>query len=315
MRTLLSLALGISLLLTAPAQRQRPQPPPLALQALRRVLEAQDTLRFSGVRVVYLLREGERIRVTEWVRRQGRSSRTEYPDDPVLRGMIIVEHQGRRLEFIPQLNEIRRSPSARERTLQLLHRLREALLQGEARVDVFRGGPVAGYPTVGIVIMDGAGNIGQRLWIEMEHGLILKQVQYGRDGLELGGFEFLRVDFDPPPFPPALFELRREGTPIIDVETDFQLSWTPLKPGALPKGFLEVRAYLRRIGQREVVMHHYTDGVRHISIFQSIGEDLPHPPRVPPPLSVVTLRKGGYWLSAIGNVEPQFLRRILESMR
>ncbi len=314
MKSPLSLALCLAFCLQAHAQQAHPQPPPSALHALRRVLQAQDTIRFSGVRVVYLVREGQRIRITEFIRRQGRSSRTEYPDDPLLRGVVIVEHRGRRWEYIPQLNEIRRSPSARERTLQLLQRLREATLRREARLDVFRGGPVAGRPTLGLILMDGAGNIGQRLWIDTEQGLILKQVQYSRDGLEIGGFEFLRVDFDPPPFPPALFEIHRPGARIVDVETDFHVNWPILKPRALPKEFLEVRAYLRRIEHREVIMHHYTDGVRHISVFQSPGEDLPLPPTVPSPLNIVTLRKGGYWLSAIGNVEPQLLRRILESM-
>ncbi|MEM4409874.1 MAG: hypothetical protein QXI19_14140 [Candidatus Caldarchaeum sp.] len=297
------------------AQHPRAETPPLALQALRKVLEAQKTIRYAGVRVVYLMRDGERARVTEFVRRQGLSSRTEYPEDPILRGVVVVEHRGHRLEFIPQLNEIRRSPSARERTLQLLHRLREALLRGEARVDVFQGGSVAGRPTLGITITDGAGTIGQRLWIDMEHGLILKHVLYGRDGVEVGGFEFLRVNLDPPPFPPDLFELRREGARVVDVETDFQVGWNILKPQALPREFIEVRAYLRRIGQREVMMHHYTDGIRHISIFQSPGANLPLSPPVPPPLHLVTIRKEGYWLAAIGNVDPHFLRRTLESMR
>ncbi|MCH8274446.1 MAG: hypothetical protein IH851_06635 [Armatimonadetes bacterium] len=308
-------AIALVALTAAGAAAQRPaRPQAEALQHLKRVIDAQAHLHFAGTRTVEIIVNGERVRITEFVKRDGLRSRTDYPKDSFRRGFIVVERAGERLEYVPGLNEIRKGRGGRERTTVNLGRLREAIVQGRARLVSFDGGVVAGRHAVGVAVSDARGNVAQRLWIDSEKGLVLKAVQYGRGGSVLGGFEFTRVDYKPRPFPKGTFEIRRIGARVVNVQPP-RVNWRVLRPAWMPNGLRQAGEYLRRLDRREVFLTHFTDGHRHLTIFQSPGPPIRIPHPADPDIKVQTLRRRNMWLVAIGNLEPATLRRVLESLR
>lgn len=197
----------------------------------------------------------------------------------------------------------------------MLHRIREALQRGELRVLTFEGAQVAGRPTIGLAVADGHGNIAQRFWIDAEYALVLKVIQYGRGGEERGRVEFTRLDYNPV-FPEGAWQIQRAGARIVNEGEPGPVPWKVLEPTWLPKGFYETNRAVRDVNGRPVFMIHYTDGTRHISIFQSQGgrEDTLPPKVRDEGLSIISGRIGGVWVAVVGDIDVQLLERVLKSL-
>ncbi|MER3413278.1 MAG: hypothetical protein C4341_03390 [Armatimonadota bacterium] len=307
MRFALLLAALLGLVAAASAQ-----PEVATLDRLEQILRRQEHLRLSGTRVVYLRVNGVMRTVTELVIRDGMRSRTEFPNDPIRKGMIILEDGRHRLEYIPQLNELRRGPSNRDQTLQQLRRMIQAARNGQIRFRHFDGGSVADRPTVAFEVSDAAGNVARRLWFDGATGLLLKSQLLGRGGALMGGFEFRRVTYNVE-IEPRQFRFERKGVRVVDEVAGVDVLWA-LRPTWLPDGFEPTGEGMRSVAGRRVAFLHFSDGTHHITIFQSpearLGEE-------PPPHSDVRLvsrRVGRVWAAAAGNVSDEVLRRILNSL-
>jgi outer membrane lipoprotein-sorting protein len=307
MRLILPFFLLLSLLGSAFAQADRP-----VLARLQEMLSRQEAIRMSGVRVVSLRINGELRNVVELVIRDGKRSRTEFPNDPVRKGMIIIEDGSRRLEYIPHLNELRRSPSRRDQTLMQMQRLIAAARQGQVRIQMADGGRVADRPTVRFDLGDARGNLAQRLWFDRETGLLLKAQQLGRGGALMGGFEFRRVAYNPA-ITPDLFQFRREGVRIVDEAPGINVPWA-LRPTWLPQGFEPIGEGMRMAQGRRIALLHFTDGAHHITIFQSQGARLGDDVRGNARFNIVTKQVGDLSLAAVGDVSVDVLKKILDSM-
>lgn len=174
--------------------------------ALRRALQASDTLRFSGRRTVTLMKDGQPNRHEEIVMRDGPQIRIEFPREGPYSGQVIVENGDDRRHYIPRTNEVRVEAAKREEGLQHLRQLAR-----DGRVTTEPGGRVAGYDTTTVVVRDAAGNPLQRLAIEPESGMVLTRQVYDATGVQVGGFEFTSVNLSPASFDSSLFRIERKG--------------------------------------------------------------------------------------------------------
>lgn len=298
------------------AQRRPPPPPPSrALELLRRCARMQPQLRFSGERTVELVVDGERQVLTEFVLRDGLRSRTTYPENSPRRGFVVLEIPEGRWEFNPIRNEIRRSPPRRDEAIQLLVEQLRAAENGRLTVQPLEQLTIAGVKAVGVGIGDASGNLGRKMWLDPESGLILKAVQVGRVGQRLAAFEFKRVNYEPVIRPGDFEPLRREGAKYITDEPDFDVPWEVMAPAWLPPGFEPSGRGLRNLGGRPVVLLHYSDGRRHFTVFQSNG---PRPPELPPrparDINSRASRSGDVWSVAMGNLDGETLERVVQSI-
>lgn len=288
------------------------QPDAATLDRLEQILRRQQQIRFTGTRVVYLRVNGVMKTVTELVIRDGMRSRTEFPNDKVRKGMVIIEDGRHRLEYIPQLNELRRGPSGRDQTLQQLRRMIQAARSGQIRFRTFDGGTVADRLTVAFEVSDAAGNVARRLWFDRATGLLLKSRLFGRGGAMMGGFEFRRVAFNVD-VDAAQFSFERRGVRVVDEVFGVDVPWA-LRPTWLPDGFEPTGEGMRSVAGRPVALLHFSDGARHITIFQSpearLGEEPLHHDNV----QLVSRRVGRVWAAAVGNVSEEVLSRILNSL-
>lgn len=288
------------------------QPEHAHLDRLEQILRRQEQIRFVGTRVVYLRVNGVIKTVVESVIRDGMKSRTEFPNDPVRKGMVIIEDGRQRLEYIPQLNELRRGPSNRDQTLQQLRRMIQAARNGQIRFRLFDGGVVADRPTIAFEVSDAAGNVARRLWFDRATGLLLKSQLLGRGGEMMGGFEFRRVAFNAK-VDPSLFVFERHGVQIVDEVSGIDVPWV-LWPTWLPNGFELTGAGMRLVDGRRVALLHFSDGARHITVFQSPEVRLGEEPLRDGNIQLATRRVGSVWVAAVGNVSKEVLTRILNSL-
>ena len=263
-------ALAVALLLLSPSlvPAQRPLRPVRPFtstvrpgQALppvvKRALTAAGTLRYTGRRIVTVLRDGQPDRHEEIVMRDGPRMRIEFPSEGAYAGQVIVEDPSERRHFLPESNEVRVLPTRREEGLQ---RLRALVRTGG--VTTSPGDRIAGLPTVEVFVRDAAGNPIQRLSIEPESGMVLRRRVYDATGVEVGGFVFTRIDLSPGAFDPAIFRIERKGvtttTPLdalrrlarksgyaavsLPESTGFRLEG--VRVARLPEGDVLVQTYL-----------------------------------------------------------------------
>ncbi len=299
---------------TGPRPAMGPRPLSGDAQILDKVLRAQPRLKFSGTRIVDMFVNGEKVSITEYVLRDGLNSRTEYPNNSFRKGFIIVETGDTRLEYDPGRNEIRRSFGGRANSNSFLLRLMEAFQRGDLRMRKFDGGTIAGQKSIGLDILDPAGNVVQKYWIDANSFVVLKAIQFGRGGEERSKFEFKKIDFTPN-FPQGWDEIKRAGAKVVDENRAEDLGFRPLNPTWLPNGFKETGRGVRDTGPDRVLMIHFSDGRKHISIFQSDAPRLPGiPPRDLERFSVRSGKIGPIGVVVMGDVDGATLERILRSM-
>jgi len=307
-RKTLALFCALSIAVPAPADGISQE------ELIQKVLHAQPNLRFSGVRKIETIIQGDRVRWIEYVLREGMRMRITYPEDSPRRGFIVIQNGKERLEYNPHTNRIVRTPPKKLELLERLGHLLQAAKNGRITLRVFGSEPIANRSTHGLLIADKQGNIAQKYWIDKETGLILKAILFDRAGAEHASFEFLRVNYNP---------IIKESDFRIQANAEYLEERTPAPefrpyiPTWLPKGLREVERRVHMHQGRRILMIHFSDGAHHLSLFQSPG-------REPPPLPKEATRQGwnvrktnrnNLWVIAIGNLKPETLDRILLSLR
>ncbi|HWP30232.1 MAG TPA: MucB/RseB C-terminal domain-containing protein [Fimbriimonadales bacterium] len=283
-------------------------------ELLQKVLRAQPKLRFSGTRKIETIVRGERIRLNEYILRSGMRLRITYPEDSPRHGFVVIQNGKERLEYNPHTNQILRTVPKRLELLERLGHLREAAKNKRITVRVFDSEPIANRPTHGLLIADKQGNIAQKYWIDKETGLILKAVLFDKSGAEHASFEFVHVNYNPI-IKESDFQLRINA-PRIEPRNP-RPEFRALAPTWLPEGFREVERRVRMHEKRQILMIHFSDGVHHVSLFQSPGKELPP---LPPGASrqgvnIRRTNRNSLWVVAIGNLKPETLDRIILSLR
>jgi negative regulator of sigma E activity len=309
-------ALGVFLLPLALSQvdarsaklgRQGEVPP-----VLKKALEAGPKLRYVGTRVIEFRKQGQPVRFSEIVTRDGPFTRIEFPEGSLYQGQVIVETPRERRHFFPDKNEIRILAPRREEALHRLSRM--------ARSDkfVFAGGPaasVAGVRTAQVIVRDKAGNLVQRIFIEPKSGLLVKRQMFDMGGAPAGLFEFTQLNLNPR-INPMIFRLDRKGAKIIrPVDTLREVARKEGFPAAyLPasSGYVLHFTNVRKIDGQDVLMSFYGADKGRLSLF------ITKEPLDPQKLSrfgrgtvnVHTWREGGVSLALIGNQDQETLRRL-----
>lgn len=283
-------------------------------ELLQKVVRTQPKLRFSGTRKIETILRGDRIRWVEYVLRSGMRLRITYPEDSPRHGFVVIQNGRERLEYNPHTNQILRTVPKKLELIERLGHLREAAKNKRITLRLFDSEPIASRPTHGLLIADKQGNIAQKYWIDRETGLILKAVLFDKSGAEHASFEFLRVNYNPI-IKESDFRIRM-NSPHIEPKNP-QPEFRALTPTWLPEGVREVERVVRAHDGRQILMIHFSDGVHHISLFQSPGKE---PPPLPPGASrrgvnICKTNRNSLWVVAIGNLKPETLDKILLSLR
>lgn len=225
--------------------------------------------RYIGVRTVDFRRGPNPSSHTEYVTRDGKKLRIEFPKDSPMAGQIIVENSLERRHFIPELNEIRVLPPRRQEAFERISRFVGS--RGEFRFSMGGEQSVAGKNTEQVVISDRSGNVMQRIFIEPNSGVMLKRDLFDPVGARVGGFEFTEIDLNPH-LRRDLFRLERKGARVV---TPLQmLQDLARREGFRPYSLPEVKGVrLEWSGTREiegssVLIQSYTSHMGRLTLFQ-----------------------------------------------
>ncbi|RMD71248.1 MAG: hypothetical protein D6819_02190 [Gammaproteobacteria bacterium] len=299
---------------------------PLGLQAegvrhwLERMDQALDTLNYQGI-FVYL--QGDRLEAMQWVRStEGGREREHFfaltgPEREMIRDgetMVCI---------LPQETALRLEERPRRLVLRHLAQRFEAL-QPFYHFALEKRDRVAGRPTqiLGITPKDSY-RYGYRLWLDHDHGLILKSQVMDAEGLVYEQLMFASVAFldhvDASLFEPFLKGKRltwHHGQNLEEAGEGFpawRVTW-------LPEGFTLVSRGMRRspFSRQLREQRVFSDGLAAVSVFIERA----HPGSPPSSgLSAVgalhTYRRhlDGLVVTVVGEVPALTIRRIAESVR
>lgn len=283
---------------------------------LRRVLEAQGRLRYSGTRTVEFRQEGQRIRQTEYIVRDGLRQRTEVAPGSPNAGTIIIEDREQRLQFFPERNEIESSPSRLREGMQRLRMSFRGFQNGMVNLRREPGGRVAGLETTKLTFVDRRGNVLQTMWVDPNNGMILKRDLRDPLGASLGSFEFTRVNYEPR-INNDDFKIDRRGAKIVSQRDRlFQMSRRlNIPPFRIPEEPGNPRLFSVRpidLGGRRGIHQVYGFDEGRVSLFifdepldrgriQGLVRDR---------MNVLTVQRDGFQLIFLGEVEREELDRL-----
>lgn len=243
---------------------------------LRLAIRKADKQRYTGKRTIEFRRGPNTLRHEEFVTRDGRRSRIEFPGASPFTGQIIVEDGKERRHFFPDRNEIRVLPPRREEAMERLSRL----IPPPGGPEFFKlrqepGETIAGYRTEQVIVTDGFGNVMQRLYIEPKSGVVLKRRLFDRVGTQFGYFAFTQVDLNPPAFNGSTFKIERRGATVVTPEVLLKrlCKANGFKPLRLPdsSGYRLEAVDVMHIAGRTVLAQLYSSGHQKLSFFQVIG--------------------------------------------
>lgn len=235
--------------------------------ALKTMLQAVGTLRYSGVRIIETKSGANRLRHTEIVTVDGLRTRVEFPNGSPLHGQVVIETSKERRQFNPKRNEIQVFPPRRE---EAYGRIALMVTKRNIQADETNGGDIAGLGTELVTLSDKRGNPQQKLWIDPDSGMIVKREIYDRTGAVAASFEFTSVNLHPI-IRGSDFNLPKGAT----IVTPDLIRRRLLKR----KGFQDVTlppdvpyklegARVQKLAQQEVLVQQYAGAGRRVTLYQ-----------------------------------------------
>lgn len=172
---------------------------------LKKARDRANSQKYAGVRTTTLVtHKGEKKTFTEFVLRDGKRQRIEYPSNSEFAGQTVVESDGERRTYTKATNEIRVSKS-------LPFTMQFDLGQRGGKIDweMKDGGRIAGHDTKLVVARIG-GEKRFAIWVEPRRSMVLKREVYDRKGDFIGGFSYTRIRFSPE-IRDSMFELPKSA--------------------------------------------------------------------------------------------------------
>lgn len=283
-----------------------------AEEVVEKVRERSGTVRFAGVRTVWMrTAQGER-RFEERILRQGTRWKISYPEDSPYAGQAVWEMGGKRYQYTAATDEVRVTPS----------RAAEMLVAGltprrGGSVKVSPGGRVAGRDTVMLEVAESDGDVRQRAWVDRSEWVVLKRELFDGRGKSVGGFEFRRIEFGVR-LPRGTFDLPRgaQVLTVMDVlEREARAAGMTAHVLDARSGWTLVSAGRLEVEGMTILRQFYTSERGRVSLFQMRGEA----PRLAGSggrrVRTHQWKSGGFTFALVGEMSEQDLRDLARRVR
>lgn len=177
------------------------------------IAQKSKTLKFSGTRVVSLVKAGKVEKHEEYITKSGPNMRIEFSKESPFHGQIIVETANERKHYFPDQNEIWVFPTFGRHQFESIRGSYRDRKRG-GKVSTGEGETIAGIRTTKVRMADRDSNPIFDLFVEMKTGITLKRVMYDPTGSTIGSFEFTKVTMNPRLLQSA-FTIQRNGAKIV----------------------------------------------------------------------------------------------------
>lgn len=287
-------------------------------QRLARIVAAQATLKFSGERITVIRVGPTETRDIERIWQDSPRQRVEVMPGSTNAGQIIVTSGPRRRHYFPSRNEIVEKPSRLDNPLQ---RIMFLMQDGRRKVRVQPDGTreVAGIDASGLAVFDGKAPIA-RFWFDPKSLLVLRREMYDPGGRLIASMEYTRVNFTPR-FDESDFVLNRPGATVIKIEDVLRaksreagVDLHMIQPnGAFRLDSVELidAAGLKAVKQS------YTSEIGRVTLF--VMRERISPERVQRfangLVASQVIRRGDDWLLLVGDIPPEQMDRLANTVR
>ena len=335
------LILPASLLLTLPLQAgparralRLPKRPaaalsdPAAQALLKKMLQAENSLAFSGDQITTVARGDLDLSSEQQVQRQGaKALRIDYLRPARLAGEQIVDNGRFYSHYIPSKDTLELSPS-RIGTLRV--RVPEILRQiKQGRLVVRSLGPdtIAGHPCLIVeVTSSGPASAARRFWIDPVNGAQLRIEQHDADGTLRSASYYTQVNYAPA-FSGKTFQVPTTGGKVVATgfapatltleQVQTQAGFAVPTPAYLPSGFRFSGGAISDSRRGRVVELRYVGGgATALSLFETPDKQAPAPARPERTRrGVIAGRQAGMKLVLIGNLSDGELKKVLNSVQ
>ena len=279
-----TLALALALLTMASAVARADDARSLYAQAVH----ADDRVSYSGTltSVVYAEDDSATSTVTRIEHKAPSSWRIWYLAPSDAYGRMVVSNESLAYQYEPSRNRVI-SHDWSQTGLIVSQPVNVARVESNYSIEAGTAGSVAGRATTTLSLVSKyTGSLVQRIWVDNQTKLILRQENYSADGSvgSKSSFDNIRLDTD---LPSALFELAVprgmtlvQGPSYGKATTDTadlvrSLSFTFAPPKFLPNGFSLERGSIASNAGVKTVEFVYGDGLRTFSLFENATGRLP----------------------------------------
>ncbi len=296
----------------APGKRAPGRPAGGLNPILARLIAAANTVTMEGIRDVTFVQEKKPNR-REHVYYDRGNVRIEQVGGA---GEIMIEGPKGRFNYLPQRHEIYQG-QGRGLGAQIAFL---GGIGGKLMVDESPGGAVAGFGTRLIQIKNAQGKLLQRIWAENNSSAILKREGYDAKGNVRLAYAFSEVLLGGS-MPASLFEPNFPGAKLITPEDELKRIAKNLKlpPFMLDPstGFTLYGAGKLKAGDTNILKEFYGNGKLRLSLFvlaKSVN-DQAISGLTGKNLSSFVFQKDGCSIVLVGNIDPNTLRQLAESVR
>lgn len=289
-----------------PASGGKPDP----LSLLRKALSPSVAYTCKIVVTSWHSPKGDTALLREWRLPDGRY-RIEYLSPQKLRGTVLLSDGKRRWRIV-------KGRAIWELEVDGLTPERLDLLGKNYRLTVLRSTTVLNRKAWQISVTPKVkGKPQHRLWLDAEHGIILKGEVMGKDETTIAFMAVTELKFlRPKEIPKSLFEMPSKKMSRSDskqlTKQQAEGKWGIGLPDALPFGFVLERveevSLLRNLSALHAV---YTDGLTRLSLFILPANF--NPSLSPSRVSMVRKHLGRWFLLLVGNIDKSLLEQIASS--
>ena len=302
-----TLAAGTLVLLAASASRAAPSGDAL----LQRSEHAECAYSYRGVRVIRTFFRDQVVEAEAQVlHEKPATTRTEYLSPPSMAGTVIL-----------RIGADRWRRSGRNAPWQRLPAADEAeginLLQRNYDLRIAQGSPVADRPcTLLLVLPRHPGNPSKRMWVDQATGLVLRTELLSRRHNSISSSAFREIEIAPDLTTQA--DLLQPPPRALAPAVTTPLGFKPGYPRYLPPGYVFSGTDVINVGNLPGAHLRYSDGLNTISLFQApaeaFGGEQPFASWEWHFAQVITWRKGDMAYAAVGDIDPEQLRKMADSM-
>ena len=302
-----TLAAGALVVLVASALRAAPSGDAL----LQRSEQAERAHSYRGVRVIRTFFRDQVVEAQARVlHEKPATTRTEYVSPPSVAGTVILQIGADRWRRI-----------GRDAPWQRMAAVDEGdginLLQRNYDLRIAQGSTVANRPcSLLLVIPRHPGNPSKRMWVDQATGLVLRTelLNWRQNGISSSAFREIEID----PDLAAHDDLLRPPPSALAPAVTAPLGFRPSYPRYLPPGYVFSGTDVISISKFPGAHLRYSDGLNTISLFQApakaFGSEQPFASWEWHCAQVVTWRKGDMAYAVVGDIDPEQVRRIADSM-
>ncbi len=301
---------------------------PAAQALLKKMLQAENSLMFSGDQITTVARGDLDLSSEQQVQRQGaRALRIDYLRPARLAGEQIVDNGRFYSHYIPSKDTLELSPSRigtlRVRVLEILRQIKQG------RLIVRSLGPdiVAGHPCLVVEVTSGGPvpSAARRFWIDPANGAQLRIEQYAPDGTLRSASYYVQVNYAPA-FSGKTFQVPTTGGKVVATgfapatltldQMQAQAGFPIPTPTYLPSGFQFSGGAISDSRRGRVVEIRYVGGATALSLFETPDKQPAAPARTERTRrGVITGRQAGMKLVLIGNLSDGELKKVLNSVK